>query len=81
MYTVIACDAFLDRVDKLCEIHVAPSDILDRLPVRTGPGGLRYYRWTFDVILLFGLTELTAQLRWYENVSHLPFFSCFSVWS
>ncbi|KAL1756831.1 hypothetical protein FB107DRAFT_289735 [Schizophyllum commune] len=59
----IFMDTIADRVDKLCEIHVAPSDILDRLPVRTGPGGLRYYRWTFDVILLFGLTELTAQLR------------------
>ncbi|KAI5829873.1 hypothetical protein K523DRAFT_273534 [Schizophyllum commune Tattone D] len=58
-------DTIADGVDKLCEIHVAPS--AEQLTIRTSPGGLRYYRWSFDVILLFGLTELTAQLRWYEN--------------
>ncbi|KAL1703608.1 hypothetical protein EV121DRAFT_207515 [Schizophyllum commune] len=72
-------DAIEDRVDELCKIHVAPSDILDRLSIHTSLGGLRYYEWSFDVILLFGLTELTAQLRWYENVSLQLFFSCFSI--
>ncbi|KAL1690533.1 hypothetical protein GGG16DRAFT_125633 [Schizophyllum commune] len=63
----IFMDTIADRVDILCEIYVEPNAILDRLPIRISPGGIRHYRWSFDVILLFGLTELKAQLRWYEN--------------
>ncbi|KAL1662646.1 hypothetical protein GGF50DRAFT_128582 [Schizophyllum commune] len=65
-------DAIADRVDKLCEIHVVPSDILDLLSIQTDLGGACYYRGTFNVILLFGLTELKAQLQWYENFSCAP---------
>ena len=30
--------------------------------------GATYYTLNFDVILLFGLTELKAQIAWIENV-------------
>jgi len=30
-----------------------------------------YYSANFDVVLLFGLTELKAQIAWDEDVSHL----------
>jgi hypothetical protein len=30
---------------------------------------MQYYRKEFDIILLFGMTELKAQLAWTEDVS------------
>ena len=38
-------------------------------PIR-GPKGI-YYRLEFDMVLLFGLTELRAQLSWREDVRQL----------
>ena len=35
---------------------------------RTNHRGAKYYVLGFDVVLLFGLTELKAQLAWTENV-------------
>jgi len=37
-------------------------------PRTDGTNGEKYYEWHFDVILLFGLTELKAQVAWMENV-------------
>lgn len=34
-----------------------------------GPDGRLFYKANFDIILLFGLTELKAQVCWKENVS------------
>lgn len=31
--------------------------------------GANYYTLNFDVVLLFGLTELKAQIAWKQNVS------------
>ena len=39
------------------------------IPKFTGKGS--YYRVDYDVILLFGVTELQAQIAWKENVSIL----------
>ena len=39
------------------------------LPKATGEGDL--YEVIFDFILLFGMTELKAQVAWTENVSNL----------
>ena len=33
-----------------------------------------YYRAKFDIILLFGTTELKAQLAWEENVSRVRIY-------
>jgi hypothetical protein len=38
-------------------------------PKSIGKGS--FYSVNFDIILLFGLTELKAQVAWEENVSHL----------
>lgn len=35
------------------------------------PGGTVYYGIPFDIIVLFGQTELKAQIAWKENVSRL----------
>ena len=42
------------------------------LPKTTGEGN--FYRVDFDFILLFGMTELTAQVAWMENVSNFSYF-------
>ena len=45
---------------------------LSRAPILTLPktsGNGIYYSVDFDVILLFGMTELQAQVAWTENVS------------
>ena len=39
------------------------------LPKATGVG--TYYQVNYDIILLFGMTELKAQIAWKENVSGL----------
>ena len=38
-------------------------------PKATGKGS--FYTIELDIILLFGMTELQAQVAWYENVSCL----------
>ncbi len=62
----------------LCTVQADTSGITQDLAMETGRGGQRYYTIKFDVVLLFGLTELKAQLQWVENVSRLP-TSHFSV--
>ena len=50
---------------------------LSRAPIFTRPNAIvegSYYTVKFDIILLFGTTELQAQLAWTENVSCLHMF-------
>lgn len=62
-----------DNYTKLCTIEAD----LSRVPLAprskaTGRGN--FYRIDYDIILLFGMTELKAQVAWKENVSAiLPF--------
>lgn len=53
---------------KLCTIEADLSDIVSK-PMR-GDKGKAYYRVDYDIVLLFGLTELKAQVAWDENVCH-----------
>lgn len=48
----------------LCTVHADTSHVLKE--TRNGPGGL-YYELVFKIVLLCGLTELKAQIRWMEN--------------
>ncbi|OCH89888.1 hypothetical protein OBBRIDRAFT_835494 [Obba rivulosa] len=52
------------RFETLCIVRADVSDI--RMSPRSGPNG-SYYRFSYDVVLLFGLTELKAQLRWMDE--------------
>jgi hypothetical protein len=45
------------------------SQAILTLPKDTGEGN--FYEVFFDFILLFGMTELKAQVAWTENVSNL----------
>ncbi len=40
-----------------------------RQPPRSAHGS-HWYGLSFDIVLLFGLTELKAQIAWTENVCH-----------
>ena len=41
-----------------------------------GADGLQFYNMDYKVVLLFGLTELTAQISWVENVGRLLLVHC-----
>ena len=53
------------------------SQMVRALKPQRGDGGVIYYQQDYDIILLFGLTELKAQISWIEDVRclaalHLP---------
>jgi hypothetical protein len=52
----------------LCIVTADTSRIPSTMTQLVGVGGNLYYEQHFTVVLLFGLTELKAQLRWMENV-------------
>ena len=50
-----------------CEVTADLGSFKQHLKPRQGGRG-EYYRFELDVVLLFGLTELKAQIAWMENV-------------
>ena len=52
----------------LCTIEADLSPAPIRTSTKTSGDGIFYYV-DFEVILLFGMTELQAQIAWEENVS------------
>jgi hypothetical protein len=64
----------IDNYTKLCTIEVD----LSHLPLRPKySGGGPIYRLDYDIVLLFGLTELQAMLAWKENVGPSCHFIAF----
>jgi hypothetical protein len=57
-----------DEMSVLCVVTADTSRIPSIMTQLVGVGGNLYYEQHFTVVLLFGLTELKAQLRWMENV-------------
>ncbi|KAL1700708.1 hypothetical protein EV121DRAFT_283186 [Schizophyllum commune] len=55
----------------LCNITADVTSAVKKLKPRRRPDGKTYYQFDFKVILLFGLTELRAQLKWFENVRNM----------
>jgi hypothetical protein len=53
---------------KLCWVKLDGREAKKALK-RRQVGGKQHYELTFGIILSFGLTELTAQVCWGENVS------------
>lgn len=66
-------ESFVD----LCEITANVSKM--KKSIQSQPnrrrGETRFWTATYDVILLFGLTELKAQIAWKEDVSLSPYFT------
>ena len=56
-----------DMFSRLCIVRADMSHIV--LQPRHSKRRAIYYRRDFDVVLLFGLTELKAQICWKEDVS------------
>ena len=52
----------------MCHVIADTSTIARSLRPEQAPGGGNYYCLYFDVILLFGLTELKAQIGWNDQV-------------
>lgn len=60
--------------DLLCKVDFETGRIK---PVRqTSGSGVAYYKIDYDVVLLFGLTEIKAQVAWKENVSSSLYAMC-----
>ncbi|KAJ8585540.1 hypothetical protein M405DRAFT_705987, partial [Rhizopogon salebrosus TDB-379] len=53
----------------LCNVHADTSKVASTISPRRGYAGLQFYRQQFSIVLMFGLTELQAQLCWKEDVS------------
>ncbi|KAI6124648.1 hypothetical protein EV401DRAFT_1161170 [Pisolithus croceorrhizus] len=59
----------------LCTIHADTSRLARKLSPKRSKDGSAYYVIDIKVILLFGLTELKAQVGWVEDV-RLCFYMC-----
>ena len=55
----------------LCTVHADTSRVAKTLSPRRGFAGMQFFRQQFSIVLMFGLTELEAQISWKEDVSHL----------
>jgi hypothetical protein len=62
----------LDNYTKLCTIEADLSQAVVAQPKVRGKGS--FYKVDVDVILLFGMTELKAQVAWKVNVSDFHIF-------
>jgi hypothetical protein len=51
----------------LCTVHADTSQVPKTLSPRRGFAGPQFYRQQFSIVLMFGLTELQAQISWMEN--------------
>jgi hypothetical protein len=61
----------LDNYTKLCTIEVDLSRAVITQPKTKEKG--RFYSVDYDIVLLFGMTELKAQVAWKVKVSGLSF--------
>jgi len=51
----------------LCTVHADTSQVPKTFSPRRGFAGPQFYRQQFSIVLMFGLTELHAQISWMEN--------------
>ncbi|KIM86828.1 hypothetical protein PILCRDRAFT_816085 [Piloderma croceum F 1598] len=51
----------------ICTVEADTSQLINAMRPRRGRGGALFYEQIFSVVLLFGLTELKAQLCWVED--------------
>jgi len=59
--------SFSAKFVRLCSISVDLSHL--RLKPKSNSSGKTYYEVDYEIVLLFGLTELKAQVAWKEHVS------------
>lgn len=54
-----------------CTVTAEMPQVVKTDTPRRGLDGREYYYQEYNIIVLFGLTELKAQICWMENVRHL----------
>ena len=69
----------IDLFTTLCTVSSDTSRILNTLKPKRGKDGKKYYELQYDVVFLFGLTELEAQVSWRNRVCRLA--KKFESWS
>lgn len=52
----------------LCTITADMSEVTKTLSPLRGLTGKQYYSQAYNIVVLFGMTELKAQISWIENV-------------
>ncbi|KZP28402.1 hypothetical protein FIBSPDRAFT_817256 [Athelia psychrophila] len=57
-----------------CTIEMDMKEMSTAMKARRSPEGTLFYELQFSIVLLFGLTELKAQLCWAEDVRPIRFF-------
>ena len=57
------------RFPDLCEVTADITKLKGSIRPQTNRRGTKFFVVEFDVVLLFGLTELKAQIAWTRNVS------------
>ena len=68
LLAIFSCNfALVGMYSTLCTIEVDLSKLGHSLGPHRGKDGRVYYKASFEVALLFGLTELKAQLCWKDN--------------
>jgi hypothetical protein len=64
----------IDLFQALCIVNADLSELKQLIKPRINwSSGHSYYTLEFEIIILFGLTELKAQVAWKENVGNIPF--------
>lgn len=58
----------VDQFSTLCTVRADTTKLARSLSPKRSAEGSLYYTLEIKVILMFGLTELTAQVSWMENV-------------
>ncbi|KAK0493240.1 hypothetical protein EDD18DRAFT_1407625 [Armillaria luteobubalina] len=53
----------------LCFVTADIRQAAKGLFLKRRAGGKSYYDFSYDIVLMFGRTELKAQIRWWENMS------------
>ncbi|KAI6046251.1 hypothetical protein EDC04DRAFT_2887938 [Pisolithus marmoratus] len=64
-------DEELDSFTNRCTVYADTSKAAKNLSQQTTRSGDKFYRIDYEVVLLFGLTELKAQISWMEDVRFL----------
>ena len=58
-----------DSFRKVCTVLADISRVKQKLKRQIGRNHNIYYELDYDIVLLFGLAELKAQISWLEDVS------------
>jgi hypothetical protein len=74
-------DSLIDMYSAACSVNADVSALVHTLAPEIGKNGKKYLWVDAEIVLLFGLTELKAQICWKENVRLFPVLIILSLTS